>query len=348
MLARKAVLNALYYSGLQAMLNPLLAGKGAVLMLHHVRNEELTEFSPNYHLSVSPSFLDKLLAALAPYYDFVSMDEVHARLVDKTDKRAKPFLAVTLDDGYIDNLESAVPIFRKHNAPYTIYVAPGMAAGKVPIWWEDVEICIRMRDRVVLDLPSGTREFDTSSSDLKNQSFREIMSILFDEVDEHQARDIVTQLSKNAGHDPIAHLKASVADMDAIERANRDPLCTIGAHTMSHFVLSKLDEDTLKQELEHSKQLLEEKLGQEIVHLAYPYGSEQAASLREFKMARNLGFNTAVTTRHGVVYSECAQHIHALPRVSVNGHFQDTRYMNTLLSGVPTRLQNKGRKLNVA
>jgi len=348
MLARKIVMNALYYSGLQAALNPLLAGKGSIMMLHHVCNVELTEFSPNYHLTVSPAFLDRLLTELSPHYEFVSMDEVHDRLTGKKPFGDKPFLAVTLDDGYIDNLENAVPMFRKYDVPFTIYVAPKMSYGKSTIWWEDTEACIRLMDNLNIELPSGMRHFDLSTAENKQQAYKIIMKSLFEEMGEEQFRDTIKEVCRIAGHDDVKHLKNHIADMSAVKEISKDPLCTIGAHSMGHYMLSKLNPEVLNWEMEQSKITLERELGQPVEHFAYPYGFAQASGPREFRAARNLGFKTAVTTRHGVLYAANAEHLHALPRVSINGHHQKMKYMNTLLSGIPTRLKNKGRKLDVA
>lgn len=46
----------------------------------------------------------------------------------------------------------------------------------------------------------------------------------------------------------------------------------IGAHTLTHADLTKLDTEKVKNEIMTSKTLLEEKLGTEIVSFAYPYG----------------------------------------------------------------------------
>ena len=348
MLARKAVLNTLYYSGLQALLSPILSGRGAILMFHHVRDEALTSFSPNYHLSIAPSFLDQLLSKLALTHEFISLDEVHARLIGKSEHGKKPFLAITLDDGYRNNIEFAAPIFRKHAAPYTIYVAPEMSNGKVPIWWEDVEHCIRMSSELEVRFSSGAERFDTSDPVRKCEAFTHILEKLFWEEDETTARQIVNDLSSAAGHDPIQHVKSHVADLQGIRDISNDPLCTIGAHTMAHHVLSKLDEKTLQWELSESKAVLEAEVGRPVEHLAYPYGNARTVGAREIAMSRELGFKTAVTTRHGVIYDECAEHLHCLPRASINGHYQTFACTKTLLSGIPTRLKNKGRKLDVA
>ena len=45
-------------------------------------------------------------------------------------------IAVTLDDGYRDNLEHAWPVFQKHRAPFTIFVCPGFTERKSELWWE--------------------------------------------------------------------------------------------------------------------------------------------------------------------------------------------------------------------
>lgn len=349
MLLRKAILNAFYYSGIQSLLSPVCGGLGSILMLHHVRDMKLERFSPNYHLSVSPAFLDEMLGQLKLSHDLVSMDEMVDRLKNCNVKQpSKPFLAITLDDGYRNNFEVAAPIFAKHQAPYAIYVAPEMVEGNSTIWWEDLELVVSRVDHLEILLPKGPQEYDTSTPARKNHAYKELMEYLFLEVDEKQQRQIVSDISSKYGFDTKQHLELEVAGWDMIVAASRDPLCTIGAHTMSHYVLAKLDEEELRSEIAHSRNVLQERLGVQVHHLAYPYGFPEAATPREFRVAKELGFKSAVTTRHGVVYPQLADHLTALPRVSVNGHHQSMHYMKTLLSGLPTRLKNFGKALDVA
>ena len=69
---------------------------------------------------------------------------------------------------------------------------------------------------------------------------------------------------------------------------------------------------------------------------------------REFAMARELGFKTAVTTRPGVLFPEHRDYLMALPRISINGDYQDSRYVEVLLSGTATALWNRFRHVNAA
>ena len=66
----------------------------------------------------------------------------------------------------------------------------------------------------------------------------------------------------------------------------------------------------------------------------------KAPGAREFRIAEELGLETAVTTQKGLLYPENVHELTALPRLSLNGDFQDIRYVKALLSGVPFALMN--------
>ncbi|MEM8651751.1 MAG: polysaccharide deacetylase family protein [Pseudomonadota bacterium] len=346
----KLILNGLYFTGLQAVAAPFFRGMGGILMLHHVRDERKAPFSPNYHLSVSPSFLEQLIISLkANGFDFISMDEVSKRLSDPDAyQNAKPFVCMTLDDGYRDNLENAVPIFQKHNIPYLIYIAPGLTQAEAHLWWEDLERIIAGRDSFYMELHGETREIDVSSDRQKNDVYSQLMHYFMNEVDEQTQRKIMAEFSHTHSVDADGHVAREVMDWNVLTELSRDPLCTFGAHTIGHFAVAKLDDTTLKYELEQSRKIIEMETGQRVKHFAYPYGFPSVAGKREFKVAQDCGYETAVTTRHGVIYPAHRKHMTALPRISINGNFQSSHYVKTLLSGVPTILNNKGKKLSVA
>jgi peptidoglycan/xylan/chitin deacetylase (PgdA/CDA1 family) len=83
-------------------------------------------------------------------------------------------------------------------------------------------------------------------------------------------------------------------------------------------------------------------------HLSYPVGDPTSAGPREFRIAAELGFKTAVTTRPGVLFPEHRQHLMALPRISLNGEHQQMRYVRVLLSGAATAVWNGFRRVNAA
>jgi peptidoglycan/xylan/chitin deacetylase (PgdA/CDA1 family) len=114
-------------------------------------------------------------------------------------------------------------------------------------------------------------------------------------------------------------------------------------------MLRKIDDDTaVRAEMEMSRSVLEAALGKRPQHLAYPVGDPTSAGPREFRIAAELGFKTAVTTRPGVIFRAHRDHLTALPRISLNGEFQRQRYLKVLMSGAATAMWNGFRRVNAA
>jgi peptidoglycan/xylan/chitin deacetylase (PgdA/CDA1 family) len=130
---------------------------------------------------------------------------------------------------------------------------------------------------------------------------------------------------------------------DELATLAADPLVTIGAHTVTHPFLSKVTAEAVREEMSACNRRIAEKLGVTPQHFAYPVGDAGAAGEREFGIAAEVGYKTAVTTRPGVIFAKHARHLTALPRISVNGEFQRLRYLDVLLSGAPTALLNAFR-----
>ena len=135
---------------------------------------------------------------------------------------------------------------------------------------------------------------------------------------------------------------------DEVKQLAADPLVTIGAHTISHCNLAKQNEEIAAQEIAVSRTRIENALERGVLHLAYPYGDREAAGMREFALAASAGFKTAVTTRPGMLFAENAEHMTALPRVSLNGNYQDARILPVLTSGAATAMWNGFRRFAAA
>ena len=75
-------------------------------------------------------------------------------------------------------------------------------------------------------------------------------------------------------------------------------------------------------------------------------GSRPAPANSRWRAAA--GFKTAVTTRPGMIFPESADHLTALPRVSLNGNYQDARILPVLTSGAATAMWNGFRRVDAA
>lgn len=312
-------------------------------MLHHVRNVGRADFAPNAHLTVSAEFLDQMFSALKRQnIDFVTLDEVARRL--RNGHVGNRFVAVTFDDGYRDNSEIAAPILQKHNIPYTVFVATGLIEGTAELWWDVLEAVIRSQPLLSIKMHGETVKIDCRTIAAKYLTYDRLLGYLTQDIDEQDQRQWVRELAVLYDVDVGRMMADEMMTWAEIRQLAQDPLCTIGAHTVDHFALARLDEANARQQMQESADILEAELGSRPLHFAYPYGYAEAAAKREFDIAEELGFATAVTTRAGVIFKAHGKQMTALPRISINGHFQKIRYVKTLLSGLPTLLASRGQK----
>jgi hypothetical protein len=192
------------------------------------------------------------------------------------------------------------------------------------------------------------REVPCASVKEKRQAFASLYRWLRSLPTNAAIFEVVADLAARSGVDPAAICAEECMTWAEIAELASDPLVTIGAHTVNHILLSKASDAVAISELKMGRAVLEAALGEAPAHFSYPFGDAGAAGPREFAAAREAGYKTAVTTRPGVLYAEHADHLLALPRLSINGDVQRERYVRVLASGSGSALWNGFRRLNVA
>ncbi len=341
-------LETLYFSGMHHVMRPVLGGVGAILTLHHVRPPRPDAFQPNHLLEISPTFLEELLKLLKrERIDVISLDEMHARYIGGEFKRR--FVCITFDDGYKDLMLWAYPLLKKYAMPFALYIPTSFPDRLGELWWVALEAVIAQNSRIGMVINGQDRFFDCSSVREKRDLFDEVYGYLRSMKSEGELRQVVRDLAARHCVDMAEVCHDLCMDWQEIVDLAADPLVTIGAHTVNHKMLKKLTDDTsVRTEMEMSGAVLEAALGKRPAHLAYPVGDPTSAGPREFRIAAELGFRTAVTTRPGVLFKAHRDHLTALPRISVNGDFQQQRYLKVLMSGAATAMWNGFRRVNAA
>ena len=343
----RAGLEALYYSGAHYLLRPILGGVGAVFMLHHVRPGRNSGFQPNRHLEITPEFLRATLSHLRRQnIDIITIDEVHRRLINRDFSRR--FACFTLDDGYRDNRDFALPVLREFDAPSIVYVTSDFAEGSGRLWWVALERVIAKASRIEAPIGGSTVRLDTRTPGAKQAAFDRMMGWLRGLPNEFDVRREISALCQSHDVDEAAICPSLCMSWDELKPFAGDPLISIGAHTITHCNLARQSEANASDEMATSRARIEDVVQRPIVHFAYPYGDRIAAGRREFALAHAAGFKTAVTTRPGMIFAENGQHLTALPRVSLNGNYQEERILPVLTSGVATAVWNGFRRVDAA
>ena len=341
----KSVLATLSATKLHYLISPSARGLGAILMINHVRPWEDRPFAPNRCYEITPEFLDRCLSVVKLRgYDLISLDAVPERLRDASSTR--PFLAITLDGGYRDLLEFALPIFKRHNAPFTSFITPGFMQRTSTLWWVDLEMAIERLGAITITGHDFRFEAVCDTPQEKQRTFSKLIRMLR-KGPEVRLQRVVSELALQAGVDTYATVNRVCMSSDDVTSLASEPLASIGAQTMTYPILAKHDYTFARREIGKSRQVLEDMLDRDVKHFSYPFGDRGSAGMRDFYLAASVGLESAVTKRPGVLFAEHAEYIYALPRLQLNGHFQNEGYFDVLLSGVPFLLYNRGRKLNV-
>lgn len=326
----RAALSGLYHSGAHRLLAPYTQGAGVIFTLNQVRPPQDKDFAPNRGLEVAPDFLEAMLDQVEEAgLDVVTLDEAARRLREDDERR---FVCFTFDQAYRDTLRHAYPLFQRRSLPFTVYVATDYASGWGELWWLALEEVIARADEIELCRQSGLWRLPTLTAEEKLRAFEQIYEWLRS-VDEARQRQVIRALADTYDIDMSAACHEQMLGWEEIATLAAEPLVAIGTQSKAHYEISKLSPEKALSEMEGSADIIEDKLGHRPVHFSFPYGDETAARARDFALAKEAGFKTAVTTRRGMLFPAHRRFLTALPRVPLAGDYQSLTYTALYLSG---------------
>jgi peptidoglycan/xylan/chitin deacetylase (PgdA/CDA1 family) len=311
---------------LTALIRNLSSARGIIFTLHRVLPDDPADFAPNAILQVKPDFLDYAIRRVrALGFDIVDLDEAVRRI--EADFHVKRFAVFTFDDAYRDNLKYALPILRRHQCPFTLYVPTALVDGVGEVWWQALEDIIAAQQAIALEVDGETDYVPTATLTEKQAAYDQIYARMRT-MPESERVALIRDLARKYSYDLQAQCRSLIMDWPELKTFAADQLCTIGAHTVHHYELGKLPPDQARSEIEQSLRVLGAQFGKRPMHLSYPIGGRASAGPREYQLARDLGLRSAVTTIPGGLYRRHRDALTALPRVSLNGLFQARRYMD--------------------
>ncbi len=332
------LLRALEATGADRLVRPWFAGQGAVFVLHRAAPAGSVPLDPD--ITITADVLDHALRVTrAEGYDVVTLDEVAERL--KTPRSGR-FAAFTFDDGYRDNLTVALPVFRAHAAPFAVYVATGLIDRTASFWWGTMARVVETAERLDLSgLGAGPADVPTRTWREKQCAFASLEAWVHGDLEARSTA--VLGWCQLYGVDERAELDAAMLSWDEVRTLASDALVTIGAHTISHRRLARLDAAAAHEELAGGKARIEAVIDRPVFHLAYPYGGPAACGPREFAIAADAGYRTAVTTRNGNLFAEHGDRLMALPRRRITEGPPDPRTAKRALTGTQWLLRRGPR-----
>jgi peptidoglycan/xylan/chitin deacetylase (PgdA/CDA1 family) len=332
------ILQAVYYSGLYRLISKRYSGIGTIFLIHKVVRAKTDSLATN--LTITCSFLDHLLGHLRTIADFLTLDEVHQRLTyDKPQKTKRPFVALTFDDGFRDNLKLALPVLQRHAVPATMYVPTGAPDRTLDPWPWRLEKAIRESNQLSLDLPDLPRRISTANWSEKLTAFDILTRYIHKRIPAN--RYVSEMLLPKTRVSDEALLAEEFVDWDELRELASDRLITIGGHTVTHASLSDLDAEHAFTEINEGRKRLMAQLDVAVSHFAYPYGENTYCGPRDFDLVAAAGFLTGATNIEGNIFHQHREHLMCLPRIGLGRGREEISSAILHLSGAPRALGSR-------
>lgn len=266
--------------------------RAAILVYHRVGDATL---DPAGQL-VAPGRFEAQLQALRERYTIVSLPELVA--TQRTRRYVDGTVAITFDDGYVDNLTLAQPIAQRLGVPLTVFVTLTPIMDGQPFWWDELARlllgAVKPPDSVVLDLPDG-RTLGTTTFAERLTAYRELHPIM-KRQEPSARRQLLDMLRAWAGELQDDGDSGRPMTVDELRTLSRRPGITLGTHTLTHPMLSVLDSASQRHELVRSRQQLASLTGYPVTLMAYPYGKHADLNRHTASVARTAGYEAACTT----------------------------------------------------
>ena len=281
-----------HYTGINALYRLLRRqrkGAHALILAYHSVRHDLDYCE----MFVTPELLRAQVSALKSLYRFVTVEQLANRLA--AGRLTEDVAVVTFDDGYRDNLTAAAGVLKALDVPFTIFLATRHIDTGEPTLFLAITLIIDRARREVLDLPG--RELRHVA--LQNRADREAAIVAVDAIGKPLGwedrkllvRELATALDVDIKNGLLDGHMLSWDDVRALAGEGVE----IGAHSVSHAVLSELDAITLRAEIKGSVDKVTAEMNARCRVFAYPYGGPKECGDREAAVCKELGLAAAVT-----------------------------------------------------
>jgi peptidoglycan/xylan/chitin deacetylase (PgdA/CDA1 family) len=245
--------------------------------------------------------LEKELPYLMRNYQILTIDEVIRHLKSGVGFR-KPSVAITFDDGYLDNYTLAYPVLKKHGVPATVYLSTGLIGTSQRIWTDQIEFMLLETRKNQFSVPRllGEKELRIKTKKEKEQVSNGITEALKKRPDAERTeimRQLFESLEINDNHGKNCEERVML-NWDEVQKMAKNGI-TIGSHSHTHPILSRMPIQKGKEEIFESKKIIEENLGIKVKHFAFPNGKEEDFNEELRDYCRDIGFESVASVIYG-------------------------------------------------
>lgn len=235
-------------------------------------------------------------------------------------------VVVTLDDGYADSLHDAKPLLERYGIPATVFVTTGYIGQEREFWWDELDRLLlqpgTLPEVLRLNVDGSSWQWELGEAvhygkdayrhhrcwnvlekndPSSRQGLYRSLCQLLHPLTEEKRRKVLDDLLVWAGAEPMSRPTHRALARDEVLRLAEGGVIEVGAHTVTHSVLSALSAAAQRIEIQRSKARLEDILGCSVTSFSYPFGSRADYTVETVAVVREAGFACACANFAGVV-----------------------------------------------
>jgi len=232
----------------------------------------------------------------------------------------RPTAVFTVDDGYADFAELAAPIFDAMRCPVTVFLSTDVISGRLWYWWDELEWLLwsARADHYEIEILGGSLKLDLGTPGARVRTLNLLISTA-KQVTDTARRALIAALGQCLGVDrperaPSAYRTLDWADVRSLE----GEFVRFGPHSRTHPILSRLDDDGARAEIESSWAVLQRECVRPEPVFCYPDGTADSFGVREERFVQQAGLLGAVIYSRARLPAspvEALQHRFHVPRV---------------------------------
>jgi peptidoglycan/xylan/chitin deacetylase (PgdA/CDA1 family) len=261
-----------------------------ILTFHRVERAE-AEPAPYPSITINPDDFAEQMRQLRSRYHPISMEEL---LGASHSRRGVPprSVLITFDDGYRDFRTQAWPVLRGLGIPAALFVPTAFpGAGNRVFWWDRLYHATRgAAPREPLETPVGMLQLHTSAE--REDAFVRLR----DHAKRLRHLEALEFVERVCDELHVPPPPPEILSWEELRDLVREGL-TVGSHTRTHPLLTRISEEEVRAEARESKRDLERELGSTLPILAYPGGAFDEGVAR---IAGEEGYRLGFTTTRGL------------------------------------------------
>ena len=262
-----------------------------VLTYHRIAElNSMPELNPRM-ISATPAAFEQQMRFVARHYRAVGMEEVLEAAERRRELAGKP-LMITFDDAYRDFAETALPILQRYRLPVTLFVPTAFPDHTERwFWWDKLYCAITESARPQLHVVRvGQLNLQTHAE--RMTSMKKLQTHIKG-MEHSSAMALVDATCEQLGFKPSARKTVlGWSELRGLAKAG----VTMGAHTRTHPIMTRLTPAELRDEVAGSWQDLQHEIGEVPPIFCYPAGGHDEMVVQ---VLREEGIKLAFTTRKG-------------------------------------------------